>query len=405
MSLNAIAEAPVAMKPSGTGAVSWYAYLLVGTFTYLVSMQGNILPFLRADLGLGYGMVSLHISAMAGGMLVVGLFGDRVGRRFGRADTLRLGILGAGGAAILLCLAPAAWASIASCALLGLFGALVPSTAYAVLTDLNPGNRGVTFAKANAVSYAFAIMVPILAGILVTLGWNWRLIPLTGAAAGAAILAAHAHLIVPNSPEEDTAAAAAHLPICFWLYWLTLGFVVAVEFSVLLWAPAFLEKAVGMPAAHAAIGAAAFFVAMLSGRIAGIWLLRVVASRLLFFGAAATTLMGYAIYAAAAGPTLAVVGLFVLGLGIALLFPLVMSAALGSVGHAVDKASSRVVLAPALAILLSPPLLGALADAAGLRFAQNMTPVLMIAAVAIYLSAGFIRRKAVKTAPAAQPQR
>ena len=82
-----------------------------------------------------------------------------------------------------------------------------------------------------------------------------------------------------------------------------------------------------------------------------------------------------------------------------------MSAALGSVGHAVDKASSRVVLAPALAILLSPPLLGALADAAGLRFAQNMTPVLMVAAVAIYLSAGFIRRKAVKAAPAAQPQR
>ncbi len=289
MSLNAAIEvpaAPVAIGPSGTGSVSWYACLLLGTFTYLVSMQGNILPFLRADLGLGYGLVSLHTSAVAGGMLVVGLIGDRIGRRFGRANTLRLGVLGAGAAAILLCFAPAAWASIASCALLGLFGALVPSTAYALLTDLNPDGRERAFAKANAVSYAFAIAVPILAGVLVALGWNWRLIPLAGVAAGVAILAAHARMVVPDGHSRDANEAAARLPICFWLYWLTLGFAVAVEFSVLLWAPAFLEKAVGMPAAHAAIGAAAFFAAMLSGRIAGIWLLRVASPKLLFFAAA-----------------------------------------------------------------------------------------------------------------------
>ena len=31
------------------GAVIWLAYLIIGFFTYLSSIQGNILPFLRAE--------------------------------------------------------------------------------------------------------------------------------------------------------------------------------------------------------------------------------------------------------------------------------------------------------------------------------------------------------------------
>jgi fucose permease len=400
MSMNQALAAPAGARRRD--AVTWYAYLLLGAFTYLVSMQGNILPFLRADLGLTYGMVSLHASALAAGMLVVGLFGERITRRLGRGAALGLGVVGAAAGAVLLCLAPAAWASLASCVVLGLFSAFIPSTVSALLSDIHRDQREVAMSEANAMAYAFAVSVPLIAGLLVAAGWNWRLIPLAGALAGATIMLTFLNTRVPDASCADAAAdARTTLPPAFWFYWLALGFGVAVEFSVLLWAPAYLEKVIGLTTASAATGAIAFFIAMLAGRIVGSLLVRVVDDRLLFVAVAAVTLIGFAIYTATQDPVVSVAGLFVLGLGIALLFPLTMSFALAAAAPASDHAGARLVLAPALAVVLSPPLLGALADAAGLGVAVTMTPVLMVAAVAAFLVANRLARPARKVSPSA----
>jgi len=34
-------------------AATWYGYLLLGFFTFLLDIRGNILPFLEVELGLG----------------------------------------------------------------------------------------------------------------------------------------------------------------------------------------------------------------------------------------------------------------------------------------------------------------------------------------------------------------
>ncbi len=397
MSMNQTLAVPAAVQHRGRDAVTWYSYLLLGAFTYLVSMQGNILPFLRADLGLGYREVSLHTSALAAGMLIVGLFGERLIGRLGRAAALRLGVFGAAAGAVLLCLAPAAWASLASCALIGMFGTFIPSTVSALLSDIHGDEREVAMSEANAMAYAFAMTVPLIAGLLVALGWNWRLIPLAGAVAGVAIVLAFLRTPVPNASAAETAAAArTTLPPAFWFYWLALGLAVAVEFSVLLWAPAYLEKVVGLTAASAATAAIAFFVAMLTGRVVGSMLLRVVNDRLLYVVVAAVTLAGFAVYTATHDPLVSVAGLFILGLGIALLYPLTMSFALETAGPASDHASMRLVLAPAGAVVLSPPLLGVLADSAGLHIAVIMTPALMVAALAAFLVANRLGRPAAR---------
>src|SRR5690606_11703853 len=67
---------------------TWFVYLLLGYFTYLSTSQGNLVPFLRDELSLGYAAVSLHISAIAAGILIGGLIADRVVARFGRRRTL-----------------------------------------------------------------------------------------------------------------------------------------------------------------------------------------------------------------------------------------------------------------------------------------------------------------------------
>src|SRR6266850_1420247 len=93
-SLHASRYGCPAMKRDPT---TWYCYLMLGVFTYLLNIQGNIIPFLKAELDLSYRAVGLHSSAIAAGMIVVGLFGDRVTRRLGRRRTL---LLSGGGASI-----------------------------------------------------------------------------------------------------------------------------------------------------------------------------------------------------------------------------------------------------------------------------------------------------------------
>lgn len=186
----------------GRDAVTWYCYLLLGYFTYVISIQGNILPFLRTELGLSYRPVSLHTSAIAAGTLLVGLIGDRVVRRVGRRSMLAFSVLGSATAAILLTLAPAIWVSIGSCFLFGLIGAFIPAMVPVILSDIHGPRRDVAFAEANAVAYIFAVMAPILTAVFVWLAWGWRLAVLSGAAAGVATVLAFARW-PQHRPADD----------------------------------------------------------------------------------------------------------------------------------------------------------------------------------------------------------
>jgi MFS family permease len=379
------------VRARGRDPVTWYCYLLLGYFTYLISIQGNILPFLKVELDLSYGAVSLHTSAIAAGVIVVGLIGERVVRRFGRRLMLVASVTGSAVAVLLLTLAAATWASIGASFLFGMIGGFIPAMVPAILSDIHGRRRDIAYAESNAVAYVFSIMAPILTGLFVWAGWGWRLAVVAGAATGAIIVLSAIHRPVPNSLETREAAAAP-LSLAFWCFWAVLGLSVAVEFSILLWAPAFLERVGGLSSTSAAFAAAAFFAGMLIGRLAGGPLFDKFATRRLFFGAVAITLIGFAGYWGTTGPVLSVAGLFITGLGVALLFPLGLSFAIGAAGDAADRASTRVMLGPGLAILLSPPLLGLIADKAGLGIAQLMTPVFMVLAMLAFVAGEFARR-------------
>ena len=334
-------------------------------------------------------MVSLHTSVIALGLIVVGLLGDRFSQRFGHGLALQVGVTGSAVMALLLCASPYAWASIGSCALFGLFGGLVPMTVNAVLADVHGRRREIVFTEANALAYVFAIMAPILTGVCVWLGLSWRVAVIAGAVVGIVIAL---RFFRTQLPEIDRHAAvdSARLPATFWLYSGALGFAVALEFSVLLWAPTYLQQVVGLAPTWAAVCAAAFFVAMLVGRIGGTRLVHFVPARRLFFGACLTTLIGFVAYWSTGEPLVVIIGLFVVGLGIALTFPLLLGFAMNAAASAVGRAATRLMLAPALAILIGPPLLGALADDVGLGLAQLMTP-----AVAFLMLGGFLAGEAV----------
>ncbi len=382
----------LAVRPAGwRDAPVWYCYLLLGLFTFVLTIQGNVLPFLKARLGLGYGAASLHSSAIAVGLVCVGLTSERVARRIGRKAALLIATAAVALGCVLLALAPTVWVSLAGCLVLGALGGFIPTIVFAVLAGVSPPHRDTAYSESNALSYGFAIMAPLSVGLCLWLAIPWWSSLLLAAVTGALIAFAYRGVTLP--PTAATAAVRTRLPAAFWAYWCCIGTAVAIEFCVLLWAPTFLAVSAGLAPGAAAAASTAFSVAMVVGRIGGGELVRVFPLRRLLSAALAVTLAGFGIYWGAADPRIVVPGLFIVGLGVALLYPLGLSLAIEAAGEHRDTASARVIVAGGLAILLMPAALGRLADTVGLRTAHLLVPALVAASFTCVVVARFLQRR------------
>ena len=268
-----------------------------------------------------------------------------------------------------------------------------------MLADLHGERRAEAYAGQAIVAYVFGLAAPLLAGVAIWAQLGWRAAVLAGVAAGIAIGLGFRRLALP---EATPAAKAAHnnkrgLPPAYWAYWALLVAACALEFLLLFWAPSYLERIVGYSAAGAAIGSAGFPLGMLVGRIALRWLVARVALRRLLIGALALAFAGFLIYWGAPvvlGPPAAVAGAFVIGLGIAPLYPLVTDFAIGAAPKARDLAAMRLAIAFGLALLLAPIALGALADEAGLGPAHLALPALIVLAYAAFFTGQALQKRA-----------
>ena len=373
---------------------TWYAYLLLSYYAYVTSLQGNIIPYLKAELHLTYAEVGLHPSAIAVGFIFVGLFGEPILARFGRATIFVAAAYGSAAGLLLLSLAPAAWASIGACLIIGCFGAFIPATVSAVLSDVYGRYRDIAYAEANALCYAFSIMAPLLTALAAALHWNWRLGLLAGALVAVFIVRRYRGTPVPGSlPAAEVSRGEARLPPAYWAFWTVLALSVALEYCAILWAPAYFEQVGGFSASAAAAGAGLFFVGMLVGRFVGITLIRLYPARPLFLASCALTLVGFAAYWLVSAPLLGLLGLLVIGLGIANMYPLAIGFCMAAAGGTSARASGRAIIAPGVAILLNPPLLGTIADDFGLHAAQLVIPAfLVVTLAALALAITFQRR-------------
>ncbi|MDE2383913.1 MAG: MFS transporter [Alphaproteobacteria bacterium] len=377
--------------PMRRGLLTWYCYLLVGFFTYLLNIQGNILPFLQSELKLSYRDASLHFSAIALGMIVVGLFGDGITGRLGRRNALWLASASVMAGAVLQCLAPNAATSIASCFLIGCPGSLIPAIAFGLIGDIQKEHSDVAFGEASAITYVFGILGPLAISLSLMLGAGWRNALLLGAALGVIIVFSFRRVVIADVAQGPE-GRHGRLPPAYWAFWCLLASVVALEFSVLFWAPAYLERVAGLSTATAAASAAAFSVAMIVGRAAGSFLVRRISAPKLLVAALLVSAGGFLVYWGVAQSTAAVAGLFMLGLGIAPLYPLTVGLAIAAAGPQTASASARFMLAVGISILSMPALLGALADAFGLHAAHLVLPGLVLAGLA-FLGIGLAVRK------------
>ena len=124
---------------------------------------------------------------------------------------------------------------------------------------------------------------------------------------------------------------------------------------------------------------------MAMGRLAGSWIVRWVSVPALLAAAVAVALAGFLLYWGTGRASAGVFGLFVLGLGVSLFFPLVFGQAMEAAGDQRDKASARLAIAVGVAVLTMPALLGDLAGRVGLQNAHLLVPVLIVATQAVFL--------------------
>ncbi|MCZ8102896.1 MAG: MFS transporter [Burkholderiales bacterium] len=374
--------------------VTFIAYATAAYFTLVLNVIGPALPHLRAELGLRYAEAALHTSAFALGMMLCGLFGERVVRATGRRAAVWVGAVGMAAGLTLVAFAPTAPISIAGCALMGLVGTLQLVVMPAVISERHGDSRVIAFSEQNILAMTGALIAPLAVAAAVAAG-TWRIAGVVGWIGVIAMALLFLRVEFPAAPAPP-AKGEATLPARYWALWSLLLLTVATEFCMMVWGPSYLEAVLGLPRHLAIVAGAAFPLGMVLGRGAGIVLLRRFPEDRFVVPSIALAFCGFLLFWKAPTALLALAGLLVAGLGIANLYPCGIALALAAAGRATTAAAARASLGAGFAILSAPLALGALADTVGLAQAYAVVPFLLAAAVVAFT----LSRRPAAAAPA-----
>lgn len=361
------------------------AYFLLAYYAYTQATLGPLMPFMRSELSLSYTIAGLHLSAFALGMIGAGLTTDRLARRWGRWAIFWGGGLGMTLGALGLTLGHHALFTIASIFGMGYLGTLLLILIQTTLSEHHGEQRVIPLTESNVGAAVAATLAPMVVGSFERwgLGWRWGLVLAVVVFAWLA-LHFHSELLPAAKPATTRSRTANHpLPLVYWAYWLVIYLGVSIEWCLIFWGADFLEKVIGLSQVNAATMMSVFFVAMVVGRFVGSRLSRLVPSATLLLIAVGITMAGFPIFWLARLAPLNLAGLFIAGLGVANLFPLTLSVALGVVPAQGDTASARASMAGGLAILIAPLALGWVADHWGIQNAYGIVAVLAAIAAGV----------------------
>jgi fucose permease len=370
--------------------VTWISYLMLGLYGYFLNAFGPITPYLKSELTLSYTVSSLHFSAFAVGMLCAGLIGNRVIQRTSRWTALWVSAFGISIGSLILIAGQSAVITIGASFLMGLIGSLVLTVVPSVLADQHGRLRTVAISEANLVASITSAAAPVFVGWFALTAFGWRAALVVGVVAVVVTRLAFGKLTLPpTQASASTGGARPSLPVLYWAYWAAIVAVVSVEFCMIFWSADYMETSLGMLKADAARAVSIFLVGMILGRLAGSRLGADIGDHKYVAASVLVAAAGFLIYWMAPAPIYGMLGLFITGLGVASLYPMILSLAIGSAGGSTVQASAFSSLASGVAILLLPLLLGRLADAVGIHAAYIVVPVLL--AIAFLIVQGTVR--------------
>ncbi len=380
------------LRQSRVAIVGYFFILGVATATWAAR-----LPAIKESLHLSDGRLGLALFAVPAGSVLTLALSGRIADRFGAVRVLRVaGVLNPA-ALIPIGLARDLAALMATLAVYGAMAGLLDVSMNACAARLELGYERPIMSSLHA-GYSIAGLAGAgIGGISAWLGISP--LPTFTVTAGALILLgllAGPHVVLPaaadpgSAPErpEDPPRSPRQISTVIWILGLVALCGQVGEGSAGDWSAVYLHVNLGSSAAVAAVALGAFSVTMAAGRVAGdrlaarfgpVRLVRV-SGLVAGFGLAAGLLLGT--------PAGAIAGFALLGLGLAGIFPQIVSAAArldpGHAGHNIGR-----IAAVAYSGLLSGPVaIGAIASGVGLRDALLVPAAL---ALVVTAAAGVLR--------------
>jgi fucose permease len=366
---------------------TWLGYLILALYSYFLNVFGPITPFLKDELNLSYTVSSLHFSAFALGMIVIGLVGHQIIQRLGRWNALWISAFGMSLSALLLIAGRNPYVTISASFLMGVIGSMILSIVPAVLSEQHGERHAIALSEANVLGSVLGSVAPVLVGwfALSAFGWRAALVVATLAMILMRIGFGRVNLTNPQATEIST-SVQSELPRLYWIYWAGIVTVVSIEFCMIFWSADYLEIGLGMLKADAAQAVSLFLGGMIIGRFSASRLVQRFTSHQILIGSLSLVAIGFLIYWLAAVPLVGMIGLFLTGLGVSSLYPLLLSLAIGSAKNSLIRASAFASLASGVAIFTLPLILGRVADAVGIHSAYAIILVLLVVAFGIVLS-------------------
>jgi fucose permease len=380
-------------EPFVRDQLQWLSYVLVGLYCYLIAAFGPVMPLLAGELHLNYTMTAAHFSAYALGVLTAGSTGDRFMSRFGRNTVLWtcsfLMLLGT----MLIITAQHPLFTILGAWMVGCTGSIMGQANTTIMADRFKEHRALSITELNIAGSLFCCFAPVVVSACVRANVGWRMVFVLPMVLVTLLYFRFRDAAKAFNKKDSSRVKPQPLPSLYWAFWTVILLSVAGEWSIVFWATDFMMHVNNFREADASLAVTVFLSAMLTGRVVGSRLSRVLHMRQILQFSAVLGLTGFLVFWLVKTPWICLVGLFVAGLGQSNVYPLTFASAINAGAGQTNSATSRLSLASGTANLCTPILMGFIADRSGIFNAYAVTAVLWTLVILLVIAANRLAAK------------
>ena len=367
--------------------VTWITYAQLAIWAYFLYAFNPVVPLIRDEQHTSRAVASLHGTAFAVAGIVAAVTLPRLTRLLGRHRLVWTGLIGLCGSAVGFFFSHRLPLTLACAALASFAGALLVNGIVAGLSDHHGAAGPAAISEANAVAAGIGLVAPLVVGASVSVGLGWR----PGLALMIVPVALLTFFLGVRLPEpapvpmvDGLRPRARPLPGRYWFAFVSLFTTGSAEVCLTLWLADVLRSHAHVSAGVATASVSTLVAGMATGRFAGGRLLQRYRPTHVLLAALAVAGAGFFVFWLATVPWLAVCGLAICGLGVALHYPLGISLAVTHSDGQPDLAVARASYALGAAFGLALFTLGSLADHIGPHTAFLLVPLFLLAsAVAV----------------------
>jgi MFS family permease len=366
-----------------------HAYANQVAISYSFYVVGAATAFVAVALALSDTEAGLHSSAMAAGLIVAGLWGERLDRLVGvrRAHLAAMGVLVV--SLVVLALAPMLAVTLAASLGIGLGAGTMFGHVNQTLGAGGGTVARVQLTRGALIAKASQLLVPVAIGAGIAVGLDWRFVVVP--------VVVLVGLLFTTTRSNGERAPLAHprpgrLPWAYWLPWILVVSVISIEFFVVVWGGTLVGLRTGVSLADATLTISAFIAGMIAGRaVISVPAMARLDPMLVVRSGIALTLVAVLVVWLTGEYPVAALAMLISGFGVGILYPPAASVALNAAPQLPDAASSRLVLAAGLAVLVAPLVLGVIADLSDITTAWLLVPVVCVGVLLLTVAVGQTR--------------